>query len=109
MCEDCGCGDPQMIPVEVHQSLLADNDRQAEHNRISFSQRGVTAINLMGSPGGEVGRSENEGPEHTVRINRPSHGMANLSRSTARRASWVRIAILYAPAAANTPRTIHQP
>ncbi|HJN67348.1 MAG TPA: bifunctional serine/threonine-protein kinase/formylglycine-generating enzyme family protein [Pirellulales bacterium] len=26
---------------------------------------------LMGSPGGEVGRNENEGPEHTVQINRP--------------------------------------
>jgi hydrogenase nickel incorporation protein HypB len=51
MCETCGCGDPELVPVEVHESLLAGNDRQAAHNREHFRARGVLAINLMGSPG----------------------------------------------------------
>jgi hydrogenase nickel incorporation protein HypB len=51
MCEDCGCGDPALVPVEVHDSLLAGNDRVARHNREHFGAHGVLAINLMGSPG----------------------------------------------------------
>jgi hydrogenase nickel incorporation protein HypB len=51
MCETCGCGDPALVPVEVHESLLAGNDRVAAHNREHFDARGVLAINLMGSPG----------------------------------------------------------
>jgi hydrogenase nickel incorporation protein HypB len=51
MCEDCGCGDPALVPVEVHESLLAGNDRVARHNREHFLEHGVLAINLMGSPG----------------------------------------------------------
>ena len=51
MCETCGCGDPQLMPVEVHDRILAGNDRQAEHNRHHFREAGVLAINLMGSPG----------------------------------------------------------
>ncbi len=51
MCETCGCGDPALVPVEVHESLLAGNDRTARHNREHFSEHGVLAINLMGSPG----------------------------------------------------------
>jgi hydrogenase nickel incorporation protein HypB len=51
MCEDCGCGDPEVMPVEVHQSLLAGNDRRAAHNREHFAEAEVLAINLMGSPG----------------------------------------------------------
>jgi hydrogenase nickel incorporation protein HypB len=39
------------VPVDVHQSILAVNDRMAAHNREHFAQRGVAAINLMGSPG----------------------------------------------------------
>jgi len=51
MCETCGCGDPALVPVEVHESLLAGNDRVAGHNREHFREHGVLAINLMGSPG----------------------------------------------------------
>jgi hydrogenase nickel incorporation protein HypB len=51
MCETCGCGDPERVPVEVQESLLAGNDRVAAHNREHFTRRGVLAINLMGSPG----------------------------------------------------------
>jgi hydrogenase nickel incorporation protein HypB len=51
MCTDCGCGDTELVPVEVHQHLLAGNDAQAAHNREHFEEAGVLAINLMGSPG----------------------------------------------------------
>jgi len=51
MCETCGCGDPEIVPIEVQESLLAENDRQAQHNREHFAGHGVLAINLMGSPG----------------------------------------------------------
>jgi hydrogenase nickel incorporation protein HypB len=51
MCEDCGCGDPELVPVEVQENLLAGNDRKAKHNRDHFAAAGVLAVNLMGSPG----------------------------------------------------------
>jgi len=51
MCRDCGCGDPEIVPVEVHERLLSNNDRVAHHNREHFAAHGVLAINLMGSPG----------------------------------------------------------
>ncbi len=51
MCETCGCGDPEVVPVEVQESLLAGNDRTARHNREHFTAAGVLAVNLMGSPG----------------------------------------------------------
>ena len=51
MCSDCGCGDPELVPVEVHERILAGNDAVAAHNRAHFAARGVLAINLMGSPG----------------------------------------------------------
>ena len=51
MCDSCGCGDPEVIPVDVHDKILAGNDRLAAHNREHFRERHVTAINLMGSPG----------------------------------------------------------
>ncbi len=51
MCDVCGCGDPKVVPVEVHENLLAGNDRTAAHNRAHFHEHGVVAINLMGSPG----------------------------------------------------------
>ncbi|MCP3963247.1 MAG: hydrogenase nickel incorporation protein HypB [bacterium] len=51
MCETCGCGDPEVVPVEVQQDLLAGNDRTARHNRDHFMRDGVLAVNLMGSPG----------------------------------------------------------
>lgn len=51
MCQTCGCGDPDIVSVEVHDKILADNERTARHNRAHFHERGVLAINLMGSPG----------------------------------------------------------
>ncbi len=51
MCDTCGCGDPELVPVEVQESLLAGNDRVAAHNRDHFAEHGTLAINLMGSPG----------------------------------------------------------
>ncbi len=51
MCETCGCGDPAMVPVDVHESLLAGNERTARHNREHFAEHAVLAVNLMGSPG----------------------------------------------------------
>jgi hydrogenase nickel incorporation protein HypB len=51
MCETCGCGDPEVVPVDVQESLLADNERRARHNREHLRARGCNAFNLMGSPG----------------------------------------------------------
>ncbi len=51
MCEDCGCGDTNIVPVDVHDRILATNDRTARHNRHHLEDDGVLAINLMGSPG----------------------------------------------------------
>jgi len=51
MCDVCGCGDPDILPIEVQESILAGNDRGARHNREHFEEAGVLALNLMGSPG----------------------------------------------------------
>ena len=51
MCVDCGCGDPNIVSIDVHERILAGNDRVARHNREHFRDHGVVAINLMGSPG----------------------------------------------------------
>jgi hydrogenase nickel incorporation protein HypB len=51
MCDVCGCGDPEIVSVELHEKLLAGNDRVAAHNREHFLAHGVVAVNLMGSPG----------------------------------------------------------
>ena len=51
MCGTCGCGDPEIIPVEVHARILAGNDKTAAHNRVHFEEQNVLAVNLMGSPG----------------------------------------------------------
>lgn len=51
MCEDCGCGDPEIVPVDVHDAILAGNDRNAAHNREHFVEARTLALNLMGSPG----------------------------------------------------------
>jgi hydrogenase nickel incorporation protein HypB len=51
MCDVCGCGDKKVVPVDVHERILAGNDRAARHNREHFHDHGVVAINLMGSPG----------------------------------------------------------
>ena len=51
MCDTCGCGDPELVSVPVHERILATNHRVARHNREHFRDAGVLAINLMGSPG----------------------------------------------------------
>jgi hydrogenase nickel incorporation protein HypB len=51
MCDTCGCGDAELVPVDVHERILAGNDRAAAHNREHFVERNVVALNLMGSPG----------------------------------------------------------
>jgi hydrogenase nickel incorporation protein HypB len=37
--------------VEVHDRILSGNAQTARHNREHFAERGILAINLMGSPG----------------------------------------------------------
>lgn len=51
MCQDCGCGDVNLVPLDVQQRILARNDDVAAHNRAHFRERGIFAVNLMGSPG----------------------------------------------------------
>ena len=51
MCETCGCGDPNLVSVAVHDKILATNDRTAAHNREHFEEGAVFTVNLMGSPG----------------------------------------------------------
>jgi hydrogenase nickel incorporation protein HypB len=51
MCQDCGCGDVNLVPLDVQQRILARNEDVAAHNRHHFLERGIFAINLMGSPG----------------------------------------------------------
>ncbi len=51
MCDSCGCGDTEMVPIEIQERILSGNERTARHNREHFEAEGVFAINLMGSPG----------------------------------------------------------
>jgi hydrogenase nickel incorporation protein HypB len=51
MCDTCGCGDPELVPIDVQDDILAGNRRRAQHNRDHLREHGVFTINLMGSPG----------------------------------------------------------
>jgi hydrogenase nickel incorporation protein HypB len=51
MCDSCGCGDTNLVPIDVQQRILSDNERTAAHNRHHFVERALLAINVMGSPG----------------------------------------------------------
>ncbi len=51
MCQDCGCGDANLVPIEVQHRLLERNDQTAIHNREHFTADSILCINLMGSPG----------------------------------------------------------
>jgi hydrogenase nickel incorporation protein HypB len=54
MCDTCGCHGPSeqaTLTVDVHTSLLAENDRQARENRAHIEASGAYAINLISSPG----------------------------------------------------------
>ncbi len=50
MCTTCGCGDPELVPVELHEKILAGNDRAARHNREHFVEAGVLARERDGQP-----------------------------------------------------------
>ena len=51
MCQDCGCGDPDVVPIDVQHRILAKNDAAASHNREHLVDDGILCVNLMGSPG----------------------------------------------------------
>jgi hydrogenase nickel incorporation protein HypB len=51
MCDSCGCGDTNLVPVDVQARILSENERGAAHNRHHFVDRSLLAINVMGSPG----------------------------------------------------------
>lgn len=55
MCDTCGCHitehEHNTQVVEVHESLLAANTKQANENRHHFDSMGAVAINLISSPG----------------------------------------------------------
>jgi hydrogenase nickel incorporation protein HypB len=51
MCQDCGCGDASIVPVELHERILARNDSKADHNAKQFRDCAVLCVNLMGSAG----------------------------------------------------------
>src|SRR3954464_83516 len=51
MCTDCGCGDVNLVPLELQTRILARNDDTAAHNRAHLRERGIFTVNLMGSPG----------------------------------------------------------
>ena len=51
MCQDCGCGDVNLVPIDVQQRILTRNDDVAAHNRTHFQEHGIFAVNLMGGPG----------------------------------------------------------
>jgi hydrogenase nickel incorporation protein HypB len=40
-----------VVSVDVHENILAVNDRTAAHNREHLDRQGILAVNLMGSPG----------------------------------------------------------
>lgn len=68
MCDTCGCPAPDTDHtskiVDVHQSLLAANTKQAEENRHHFTSMGAVAINMISSPG--AGKTTLL--EHTIEI-----------------------------------------
>jgi len=51
MCDTCGCGDSGIVPLEVQERILQDNEATAHHNRDGFVKKGTLAVNVMGSPG----------------------------------------------------------
>lgn len=52
MCSQCACGLPEPTrTVMLEQSLLAQNDHLAAHNREHFRSAGVRVVNLLSSPG----------------------------------------------------------
>ena len=48
---------PSTENLIIGEAILAKNDHLAQHNRAWFADRGITALNLMSSPGSEIGRA----------------------------------------------------
>jgi hydrogenase nickel incorporation protein HypB len=51
MCDLCGAGEQNVVPVDVCERILATNERFAQRNREDFRDHGVIAVNLMGAAG----------------------------------------------------------
>lgn len=51
MCDSCGCAEPAVRTIEVHERLAAVYASAARHNREHFARRHIFAVNLMGAPG----------------------------------------------------------
>lgn len=55
MCDTCGChshdSEQSARVIEVNESLLAANARQAAENRAHFTSMGALAVNMISSPG----------------------------------------------------------
>ena len=49
MCETCGCGDTNLVPVEIQESLLAHNDAVAAHYREHFRRADGNSMKMPGS------------------------------------------------------------
>jgi len=45
------CTTEKPTPLEIQTRILARNDDTAAHNRMHFLERGIFAVNVMGSPG----------------------------------------------------------
>jgi hydrogenase nickel incorporation protein HypB len=58
MCDSCGCGDTNLVPVEVQQRILSDNERMAAHHSPHFVERPLLAARGPGlvGPGRRIGR-----------------------------------------------------
>src|SRR6185503_11493153 len=54
MCDSCGCGDTNVVPLDVQQRILSENERGAAHNRHHFVERSLVAINVIGAPAGDL-------------------------------------------------------
>lgn len=109
MCEVCGCGDPNLVvsavpptqgrmTVDVHTSLLARNDHEAQHLRQHFGARGVATLNLMGSPGS----GKTALLEATARAFAGKHRLAAVSGDLATDRDAHRLALAGIPSAAIT-------
>ncbi len=55
MCDICGCSNDHDIKktkvIDINQSLLKSNEEAAAVNKRHFNEKGILAINLIGSPG----------------------------------------------------------
>jgi hydrogenase nickel incorporation protein HypB len=98
MCQTCGCGDPAIVSVDVHEKILAGNDRTARHNREHFVEHGVLAINIMGSPGS----GKTAILEATARALRPMRRLAAISGDLATDHDAARLRAVGVPSVAIT-------